>query len=63
MPLCHQLADTRDLERGALDGLAQEFEVFCPWLRVERVETTPGAGNADVDDRVALRLRHGSRLP
>ena len=51
--LGHQLADARDLERGALDGFAQEFEVFALGL-VERAGDHAGAGNADVDDRVTF---------
>ena len=51
--LGHQLADARDLERGALDGFAQEFEVFALGF-VQRAGNHAGAGNADVDDRVAF---------
>ena len=51
--LCHQLADARDLERGALDGFAQELEILALGF-VQRAGDHAGAGNADVDDRVAF---------
>ena len=51
--LGHKLADARDLERGALDGLAQELEVLALG-RIECAGDHAGAGDTDVDDRVAL---------
>ena len=51
--LCHQLADARDLERGALDGFAQELEILALGL-VQCTGDHTRAGNADVDDRVAF---------
>ena len=51
--LSHKLTHARDLERGALDGLAQEFEVLALG-RIERAGDHAGAGDADVDDRVAF---------
>ena len=51
--LGHKLTHARDLERGALDGLAQEFEVLALG-RIERAGDHAGSGDTDVDDRVAL---------
>ena len=51
--LCHQLADARDLERSALDGLAQELEVLALG-RIQCAGDDTRTGNAHVDHGVAL---------
>ena len=51
--LSHKLAHARDLERGALDGLAQELEVLA-FGRIECAGDHTGAGDTNVDDRVAF---------
>ena len=51
--LCHQLADARDLERGALDGFAQELEVLALG-RIQCAGDDTRTGNAHVDHGVAF---------
>ena len=51
--LGHELADARDLERGALDGFAQELEVLALG-RIQCAGDDTRTGNAHVDHGVAL---------
>ena len=51
--LCHQLADARDLERGALDGFAQELEILALG-RIQCAGDDTRTGNADINHRVAF---------
>ena len=51
--LGHELSDARDLERGALDGLAQELEVLALG-RIQCAGDDTRTGNAHVDHGVAL---------